>query len=648
MDKEEIKNLANPKTVDSVTAKKKQKKHRRKSKKIKSAKKVKKVAKKRCFYQKPQFWALSLVYLATAIFIAFFVWQNIAYADKVFVGGFVDHLNLTGKTKSEAYDFLSEKVKDYSSTKLTLHYEDKTYQPTLKDLGMAMDPAGTVDAIFTYGKRGNIFQQFFEQLFALSGFKNQPVIVSFDSDRVDNFFFKHAKGITRKVQEASFRFDGNNFIPVKGKSGKHFNSSILIDALIKATGNLEGLETDLQLVQVNPDLTTKDIVKTKKAAETILKRGFTLTSTPKNFAIEKNRLGNWLAFKAVKVAKAEENAGSYLTNNPGLLTKGNSSSVLVIVLNEDVVGEYLSKIAPEVDRTPTNVRLSYSGGKLRVTSSSRKGSAVEIKKTIIGIELAIQQKKKRAKIELTSANPEITEKDLNKLGIKELIAQGTSNFSGSPTNRIHNIYVGAAACNGVIIAPGETFSLNETLGEISGSTGYLKELVIKGNKIVPEYGGGLCQIATTCFRAALNAGMPIVERSAHRFRVMYYEPAGTDATIYSPHPDLRFTNDTGNHVLIQTSISGNTLTFDFFGTKDGRTVKLEGPYISAGSSAGAAQTIVDPSLAPGSRVMVEGSFSGATAVLYRYIYRAGKLVKKDTFNSTYVPQAAVYRVGPSN
>ncbi len=650
---EEVKNLGPSKTFDSVTGKKKHKKHRfsvqsgkerHKTKKISS----KKVRRKKCFYEKLGFWMLLLVYLAIAVLIAFFVWQNIAYAEKVFVGGTVGHLNLTGKTREEAYNYLQERIKDYSNTKVILHYQDKVYQPTFKELGMTVDSVGTIDAVFSFGKRGSIFQQFGEQLILLSGFYRQPLITSFDSDKIDNYFFKHAKGITRKVQEATLRFDGKNFVPVKGKTGKHFNSAAIISVLLKATRNLEDLETDLQLIQIDPVLTVKDITKTKKAAEAILNRGFTLTSSVKNFTIGKERLGYWLSFRAVKVEKAEKNAGSYLTNNPSLLMKSSLPKVLVVVLNENVVGEYIGEIAPEVDRTPTNIRLSYSGGKLRVISSSRKGSSVEIKKTIVGIELAIQEKKNQAKIEMKTANPQITEKDLNKLGIKELIGQGTSNFAGSPTNRIHNIYTGAAACNGIIIAPGEEFSLNKTLGEISGRTGYLKELVIKGNRIVPEYGGGLCQIATTCFRAALNTGLPITERSEHRFRVMYYEPAGTDATIYNPHPDLRFINDTGNHILIQTSISGNNLTFDFFGTKDGRTVKVEGPYISAGASPGPAQTIVDPSMTPGSRVMVEGAFSGAKAVLYRYIYRGGKLIKKDTFHSTYIPQAAVYRVGPSN
>ena len=153
--------------------------------------------------------------------------------------------------------------------------------------------------------------------------------------------------------------------------------------------------------------------------------------------------------------------------------------------------------------------------------------------------------------------------NFNDLGIKELLGSGHSNFYGSSANRRHNIRVGSNKLSGMIIKPGEEFSLVKALGDVNKETGYLFEMVIKGNKTVPEYGGGLCQVATTLFRAALQSGLPITERRNHSYRVSYYEPAGTDATIYSPHPDLRFINDTGNNILIQARFESNDIYFDF-------------------------------------------------------------------------------------
>ena len=126
--------------------------------------------------------------------------------------------------------------------------------------------------------------------------------------------------------------------------------------------------------------------------------------------------------------------------------------------------------------------------------------------------------------------------------------------------------------------PGEEFSFNTRLGEVGPQEGYLPELVIKQNKTVPEYGGGLCQVSTTFFRAAILAGLEITERFPHAFAVKYYSPQGFDATIYPPHPDLRFKNDTPAHILVQTRIEKTKLYFELYGTNDGRTVKLDGPY----------------------------------------------------------------------
>jgi len=107
--------------------------------------------------------------------------------------------------------------------------------------------------------------------------------------------------------------------------------------------------------------------------------------------------------------------------------------------------------------------------------------------------------------------------------------------------------------------------------------GYLPELVIKKGETIPEYGGGLCQVSSTAFRGAVQAGLEITERQNHAYPVRYYSPQGTDATIYPPHPDLRFKNNTPAYILIQTKIKGNKLYFEFYGSDDGRKVELIGP-----------------------------------------------------------------------
>jgi vancomycin resistance protein YoaR len=177
--------------------------------------------------------------------------------------------------------------------------------------------------------------------------------------------------------------------------------------------------------------------------------------------------------------------------------------------------------------------------------------------------------------------PKTSLSESNNLGINELIGEGISSFKGSPNNRRHNIAVGLEKFKGIIIPPGQEFSFNQNLGPVTAEAGFLPELVIKGSEgTIPELGGGLCQVSTTVFRAAMAAGLPITDRRNHAYAVQYYSPQGTDATIYPGSADLKFVNNTPASVLIWTyEKDANTLIFDFYGTKDGRKVTLEKPVV---------------------------------------------------------------------
>jgi len=241
--------------------------------------------------------------------------------------------------------------------------------------------------------------------------------------------------------------------------------------------------------------------------------------------------------------------------------------------------------------------------------------------------------------------PQVATEQINTYGIKELVGEGTSDFSGSPANRRHNITVGADTLNGILIEPGQEFSLVQTLGEIDAESGYLPELVIKGNQTIPEYGGGLCQIGTTAFRLALDAGLPITERSPHSYRVSYYEPAGTDATIYNPQPDLKFINNTGHYLLFITRIAGNLLTFQFYGTDDGRQVELTKPRLYNFVKPPSTKIVETTDLAPGQQKCTESAHTGADAEFTRTITYPDGEVKAETWTSHYQPWQEVCLLG---
>jgi vancomycin resistance protein YoaR len=293
-------------------------------------------------------------------------------------------------------------------------------------------------------------------------------------------------------------------------------------------------------------------------------------------------------------------------------TVSNAKPTLAATINREAVGLYVPQLADEVDRPPVNARLNFADGKLSIVGESQDGLVVD-RSTAVS-ELAKAAKNREvAQVKVVAKPAEIRQETLPKLGINTLIGSATTTFAGSPVNRTYNIGVGASKFNGILIKPGEEFSFNDVLGDVGPETGYREELVIKENKTVPEYGGGLCQVSTTMFRAAMAAGLPITARSNHAYAVHYYAPIGMDATIYPPYPDMKFVNNTKGYILVQTSQVGTSLTYQFFGTDDGRKAHTEIMSIAATEE------------------------NGGTAS-FRYVVDGGPKPINQVFTSVYKPQ----------
>ncbi|OGM97661.1 MAG: hypothetical protein A2735_03595 [Candidatus Yanofskybacteria bacterium RIFCSPHIGHO2_01_FULL_41_21] len=244
----------------------------------------------------------------------------------------------------------------------------------------------------------------------------------------------------------------------------------------------------------------------------------------------------------------------------------------------DAIADYVSKLAKTANRVPVDAKFTINDGKAIILTPAQNGQELNVLTATTELRQGLLANKSEVELALEITEPAITEEKISSLGINDRLAIGESNFTGSTTARIQNIKVSSKKYNGFIIKPNETFSFNTILGDVVASTGYAPEKVIKNGQIMYEYGGGICQVSTTLFRAAIMAGFPIVERKPHAFPVHYYEPQGFDATIYPGSSDLRFINDTAGPVLIQTHIVGKNIYFEIYGKSDGRTVTMNGPY----------------------------------------------------------------------
>jgi vancomycin resistance protein YoaR len=279
---------------------------------------------------------------------------------------------------------------------------------------------------------------------------------------------------------------------------------------------------------------------------------------------------------------------------------------------------FLEDLSRQINHDSIDAKFEVRDGKIAVLARSENGLELDIEKSSKEIENAVLAKAENQtggeiKLIYKTIEPEIKSDEVENLGITKLIGEGRSNFKGSPKNRLFNINVATNRFNGALIRPGEEFSFVKILGEVDGEHGYLPELVIKQDKTEPEFGGGICQVSTTAFRAAIYSGLKITARRNHAYPVGYYNPQGLDATVYVPKPDLRFINNTPGYILIQTKIEGTELIFQFWGTDDGRKIEIAGPKI------------------------IERNPDGSMKTTFTQIVKDGneKVFIKDVFNSSY-------------
>ncbi len=267
-----------------------------------------------------------------------------------------------------------------------------------------------------------------------------------------------------------------------------------------------------------------------------------------------------------------------------------------ISTDENSIKTFVEDIARKINSDPTNAKLAFNPEtqSIEEVQPHVDGINIDVDRNIkqIADKITTQHDQTHQTIELLydTVPAKVTYANAHDLGIIELIGEGRSNFKGSTASRIHNIQTAAKRFDGLVIAPNEEFSFTTVLGPVDGEHGYKEELVIRDNETKPEFGGGICQVSTTVFRGAIFTGMKITQRHNHSYPVHYYTPTGFDATVYVPKPDLRFINNTPGHILLEVETAGTELIFKYYGTKDDRTVVMEGPFVTDRQPDGAMKT----------------------------------------------------------
>ncbi len=325
-------------------------------------------------------------------------------------------------------------------------------------------------------------------------------------------------------------------------------------------------------------------------------------------------------------------------------------------ISQTKIKAYLESLKWQVDKKPRDARFKLKNKRVVEFSPAESGYELEVNDNIQKLIQTLKEEgvgKKQLRLKVKTIPPKITIKDSNNLGIVELLGRGESYYRHSIASRIYNVELAAKKINGVLIAPGEEFSFNQAVGEISRATGFKSAYIIKDGRTILGDGGGVCQVSTTVFRAALKAGLPITERWAHAYRVGYYEQnskPGFDATVFSPNKDLKFKNDTGSYILLDSWYEEKKrhLVVDLYGKRDGRKSFIKNVRVWGIVPPPPPIYQNDPNLPKGTLKQVDWRAWGAKAKFDYLVEKNGKVWFQKTFRSDYRPWQDVFLVGTKN
>jgi len=565
-----------------------------------------------------------LKYLPISLVIAIVfsnIFINLNFKNKILPNTYISGIYVGNLTQEQAL----EKVKILvpANKNITLATSEKDYVFNSNYFKFDYDLKDTVTQAYLHGRSKNEVTNLINKIKSLAFSKNIPFSYSYDNSLIDI-------EISRIVGEEKISGNDAEFVLNNGRLEiKPENTGVSVDyEKLKEVLNSELSSDKDSYIKIpfknrDPELTTQDLASIQNDISSKFYKPFSL-----NFFEKKKYLAPKQVFALIKIRKNKD--GIYYD------------------LNEEILKKLTFEIRDLVDNKPRARVTKFEDDKVLSFEINQEGSVLD--------ELAFR-KDFRSKLFSGSDSLNLPSIKIGSnfskesYGIVNLIGSGKSTYFHSINSRVHNLALAARKINGTLVAPNEEFSFLQTVGPITSATGFQTAYVISEGRTVLGEGGGVCQTSTTLFRALLNSGLPIISRYPHAYRVGYYEQdakVGLDASVFYPSLDLKFRNDTGHYILIQAEVdeANYAMTFNLFGTKDGREVSITEPKVYGYIPAPATEYIVDKSLAPGQFKQIDFSAAGITSEFERKVTRNGVELYSDVYRSTYAPWKAIFLKGP--
>jgi vancomycin resistance protein YoaR len=564
------------------------------------------------------FAGLLLLVVVMAVVAGSALW-HFWFVNRIYYGVSVAGVPVGGMTRASALERLDDRFAQTPLAPLSLHYGGQHWPLSMAQVPVQADLLSAVNQAYLVGREGDLSARMVQQILTVVRGHDVTPPLGVEEEVLRTAIAQLAPQVNRPGRAAGQI--GDVSIPAQ--------ATVTVDVEQTTQATLAALRTSLwnQTIQAPFVVQEETPVALAPAPAT--------ASAPallRPLRVRDERSGLEFAIDAAVLNKIRTGAGSNQ-------------------LDESALADLLAGWAAQIDLTPRDARLHFNPntGGVTVMQTSASGRKLDIDATASAVREAFATGSTQARLVVEELAPAVDANRIAEMGIRELVASGTTYFKGSSAARIRNIEVAAEKFEGVVIPPNGIFSFNQIVENVTSANDFEDSLIIWGDQTVVGVGGGVCQVSTTVFRAAYNGGMPIVERYNHGYIVDWYGEPGLDATIFTPSVDFRFRNDTGAHLLIDPVVdsANGVMTFNFYGTKPNRVVTIGTPVKSDIKQPEPATFTVDAALAPGQRKQVEWEKPGMTVTVQRTIVENGT-TRTDTLTSRYVPWRAVYLVGPGN
>ena len=585
----------------------------------------------------------SLVIFGVLVLAAWLGFE-VVYADRIYPGVYVLDADLSGLSEDEATQLLSEKLDYTYAGQVRFVYQDREWDASPIDLGYLVDPATSAHAALMVGRSHWLIPNLVEKGRAwFQGVRLSPMMF-YDERIAQNYLQDIAAGLDGPMVEASLELEQAEVIVRNGQIGRKLDVDASLVTLSDLLTGMQSGDVPLTVEETEPDIL--DASAQADLARTILSEPLVLTAPAGGV-----ESGPWTISPA---DLADMLVISRVSNGEG------EDPVYQVAINEDLLVGYLDSLAADLHVDPVNTRFMFNDetGQLEVLETAVTGRNLNVQASVTYINDHLVAGEHQIDLQFDTLQPEVTDEMAGEeLGITELVEEQWSYFGGSDPARVQNIEIAAAQFHGLLVAPGETFSMADALGNVSLENGYAEALIIYGDQTIQGVGGGVCQVSTTLFRTAFFAGFPIVERHAHAYRVGYYEQAaggvkapqmvGLDATVYVPIVDLKFVNDTDDWLLMETYVypGSYSLLWKFYSTDD-RDVEWQTTGLTNVVPAPEDLYRENPDLEKGVIKHVDYRVDGGDVTVNRTVYKDGKVYFADSFYTHFQPWQAIYEYGP--